>query len=114
MSWPPSLRVVTLWSSAKGRPYAHRLIFAVVALRRRNSATAERPSVTPLALEKLAIEHFRGTEVIARVAEVQRDLFGNPGAAHPCGQRAARAIERVRGQVATHLGCFPERVVFTR
>lgn len=52
-------------------------------------------------------------EVIARVAEVQRDLFGNPGAAHPCGQRAARAIERVRGQVATHLGCFPERVVFT-
>lgn len=52
-------------------------------------------------------------EVIARVAEVQRDLFGNPGAAHPRGERAARAIERVRAQVATHLGCFPERVVFT-
>ena len=52
-------------------------------------------------------------EVIARVAEVQRDLFGNPGAAHPRGQRAARAVERVRAQIATHLGCFAERVVFT-
>ena len=30
---------------------------------------SERLAVTPLALEKLANEHFRGTEVIARVAE---------------------------------------------
>ena len=47
-----------------------------VRLRRRNSATAERPSVTPLALEKLAIEHFRGTEVIARVGDEYVGLLG--------------------------------------
>jgi hypothetical protein len=47
-----------------------------VRLRRRASATAERPSVTPLALEKLAIEHFRGTEVIARVGDEYVALLG--------------------------------------
>ncbi|MGI9116843.1 MAG: nucleotidyltransferase family protein [Gaiellales bacterium] len=47
-----------------------------VRLRRRASASAERPSVTPLALEKLAIEHFRGSEVIARVGDEYVALLG--------------------------------------
>lgn len=47
-----------------------------VRLRRRASATAERPTVTPAGLEKLAIEHFRGTEVIARVGDEYVGLLG--------------------------------------
>ncbi len=47
-----------------------------VRLRRRASANSERLAVTPLALEKLAIEHFRGTEVIARVGDEYVGLLG--------------------------------------
>jgi hypothetical protein len=47
-----------------------------VRLRRRNTAGSERLAVTPLALEKLAIEHFRGTEVIARVGDEYVALLG--------------------------------------
>jgi cysteine desulfurase len=52
-------------------------------------------------------------DVIARMAEVERDLPANPSSAHQVGQRAARAIERTRGQLATHLSCEPDQVVFT-
>jgi len=52
-------------------------------------------------------------DVIARMAEVERDLPANPSSVHQVGQRAARAIERTRGQLATHLSCEPDQVVFT-
>ncbi|MGA0122624.1 MAG: nucleotidyltransferase family protein [Gaiellales bacterium] len=47
-----------------------------VRLRRRKAANAERLAVTPLALEKLALEHFRGSEVIARVGDEYVGLLG--------------------------------------
>jgi CTP:molybdopterin cytidylyltransferase MocA len=47
-----------------------------VRLRRRNTAGADRLAVTPLALEKLAIEHFRGMEQIARVGDEYVALLG--------------------------------------
>ena len=47
-----------------------------VRLRRRNTAGSDRLAVTPLALEKLAIEHFRGTESIARVGDEYVALLG--------------------------------------
>ena len=47
-----------------------------VRLRRRSTAGAERLAVTPLALEKLAIEHFRGMEPIARVGDEYVALLG--------------------------------------
>ena len=47
-----------------------------VRLRRRNTAGSDRLAVTPLALEKLAIEHFRGTEPIARVGDEYVALLG--------------------------------------
>ena len=47
-----------------------------VRLRRRNTAGSDRLAVTPLALEKLAIEHFRGMEQIARVGDEYVALLG--------------------------------------
>lgn len=47
-----------------------------VRLRRRNTAGSDRLAVTPNALEKLAIEHFRGMEVIARVGDDYVALLG--------------------------------------
>jgi molybdenum cofactor cytidylyltransferase len=60
-----------------------------VRLRRRNTAGSERLAVTPLALEKLAIEHFRGTEVIARVGD-EYVSSGWPGSERAARARAAR------------------------
>ncbi len=47
-----------------------------VRLRRRRSASSDRLAVTPQALEKLAIEHFRGMVVIARVGDEYVALVG--------------------------------------
>ena len=39
--------------------------------------------------------------------------FGNPASVHATGQRAAAAVERARGQVASAVGMVPSDVVFT-
>ena len=39
--------------------------------------------------------------------------WGNPSSSHPFGQRARRAIDTARGQVAALLGCAVDELVFT-
>jgi cysteine desulfurase len=41
------------------------------------------------------------------------DHFGNPSSGHVYGQRAKRAVERAREQMAGLLGCSPEEILFT-
>ncbi len=43
-------------------------------------------------------------EVLARVAEVSREDYGNPSAAHPAGAAARRRIALARGQLLAALG----------
>ena len=42
-----------------------------------------------------------------------REHFGNPSSGHVYGQRARRAVEHAREQVAALLGCQPDEIVFT-
>ncbi len=51
-----------------------------------------------------------GRAAIARFAETGE---GNPAAVHRSGQRARRALEQARAQVASLLGAAPHEVVFT-
>lgn len=39
--------------------------------------------------------------------------FGNPSSAHALGQRAHKAVEWARGEVAALIGAFPDEIVFT-
>ncbi len=41
------------------------------------------------------------------------DVFANPSSLHRAGQQAEGAIERARQDVADHLGCSPEEILFT-
>ena len=52
-------------------------------------------------------------EVVEGMLPNLREHFGNPSSAHPYGQRAKRAVELAREQVAALLGCQPDEVVFT-
>ena len=51
-------------------------------------------------------------EVRAAMEETS-DLFGNPSSVHREGQRARRAIEESRGEVARLIGARPEEIFFT-
>src|SRR5690349_10379034 len=42
-----------------------------------------------------------------------RAQFGNPSSAYALGHRAAEAIARARGEVASLIGARPEEIVFT-
>ena len=52
-------------------------------------------------------------EVIEAMVPALRELWGNPSSVHAYGQRARRAVERAREQVASLLGCHTDEVVFT-
>jgi len=51
--------------------------------------------------------------VLEAMAAVQREAWGNPSSLHGFGLAAAEVLERCRLQLATHLGCSGEEVVFT-
>lgn len=51
--------------------------------------------------------------VAARMCEWLSGGPGNAASAHAAGQRAARAVEEARAQVATRIGAAPESVIWT-
>lgn len=51
--------------------------------------------------------------VIEAMLPYLRDHFGNPSSGHIYGQRAKRAVQYAREQVAALLGCQPDEIVFT-
>lgn len=51
--------------------------------------------------------------VICAMLQYLMDAWGNPGSDHPVGRRAAKAVEKARGQVADLMHCRPEQVIFT-
>lgn len=52
-------------------------------------------------------------EVLDAMLPYLRDRFGNPSSDHPYGQRARRAIETARAQVASLIGASAAEIVFT-
>jgi cysteine desulfurase len=52
-------------------------------------------------------------EVVDAMLPLFREGFGNPSSGHVYGQRARRALEGARAQVAALLGCEAEEVLFT-
>ncbi len=52
-------------------------------------------------------------EVFAAMAAFLQEEYGNPSSSHWLGQRARRAVEKARQQVANLLECNPDEVVFT-
>jgi cysteine desulfurase len=52
-------------------------------------------------------------EVRAAIASFTEAVEGNPAAVHRSGQRARRALEQARAQVAELLGAAPREIVFT-
>ncbi|MCU0681543.1 MAG: cysteine desulfurase [Polyangiaceae bacterium] len=52
-------------------------------------------------------------EVVDAMLPLFREGFGNPSSGHVYGQRARRALERARAQVAALLGCEPDEILFT-
>ena len=63
------------------------------------------------------LDHNATTPVAPEVVEAMlpylREHFGNPSSAHVYGQRAHRAVDHAREQVAALLGCHPDEVLFT-
>jgi cysteine desulfurase len=51
--------------------------------------------------------------VVAAMAEVLREDFGNPSSIHYAGQRAKAVLDRARGRVAQLINGEPQEIVFT-
>lgn len=52
-------------------------------------------------------------EVFAAMVPFLREEYGNPSSSHWLGQKAKKAVEKARQQVANLLECNPDEVVFT-
>lgn len=52
-------------------------------------------------------------EVVAAMAAIWREEYGNPSSLHLKGQAARHAVETARGQVADLIGAKPREIVFT-
>jgi cysteine desulfurase len=67
--------------------------------------------------DPIYLDHNATTPIHPDVVEAMlpylREHFGNPSSGHVYGQRARRAVDRAREQVAALLGCLPDEVVFT-
>jgi cysteine desulfurase len=50
---------------------------------------------------------------VAQAMQAAMKAYGNPSSAHWAGASAKRLLDRSRGQVAAHLGCSPQEIVFT-
>ena len=66
----------------------------------------------PIYLDHNATTPLR-SEVVDAMLPYLREHFGNPSSGHVYGQRAHRAIERARAQVAALLGAAAPEIVFT-
>lgn len=68
-------------------------------------------------LDPIYLDHNATTPVHPAVLEAMlpylREHFGNPSSPHVYGQRAKRAVDRARDQVAALLACRPDEVLFT-
>jgi cysteine desulfurase len=66
---------------------------------------------------RIYLDHNAGTairpEAAAAGAGAMRDIEGNPSSVHRAGQRARRALEHARAQVAALIGAAPREIVFT-
>jgi cysteine desulfurase len=66
---------------------------------------------------EIYLDNAATTPLDPRVAERMEpflsSVFGNPSSLHAAGQRARRAVEEARGQVAALLGAAPGEIVFT-
>jgi cysteine desulfurase len=67
--------------------------------------------------DPIYLDHNATTPLLPGVADAMlpylRQHFGNPSSGHVYGQRAKRAVERAREQVAALLGAAPSEIVFT-
>jgi len=67
--------------------------------------------------ERIYLDFNASTPIAPEVAEAMRPFlsqhFGNPSSQHWAGIPAREAVERAREQVAEHLQCSPDEIVFT-
>lgn len=52
-------------------------------------------------------------EVVAEMAKVLRDDYGNPSSTHSIGRHAKSVIELSRKSIAANLGCSAQEIIFT-
>ncbi|MBD3581450.1 cysteine desulfurase family protein [Flavobacterium selenitireducens] len=52
-------------------------------------------------------------EVVAEIAKVLSEDFGNPSSTHSFGRHAKGVIETARKSIASNLGCLAQEIVFT-
>jgi len=68
-------------------------------------------------LDVIYLDHNATTplapEVLEQMLPYLREHFGNPSSDHALGQRAHRAVEESRAQVASLIGASPGEIVFT-
>ncbi|MDP7070209.1 MAG: aminotransferase class V-fold PLP-dependent enzyme [Phycisphaerales bacterium] len=71
----------------------------------------------PDSSDRLYLDHnattFQSREVTAAVLDTVDHVWGNPSSIHVSGQRARRALEHAREQVAELLGANADEIVFT-
>ncbi len=70
------------------------------------------PPSRPLYLDACATSP-PAPEVLAAMAAVQAEAWGNPSSLHGYGLEAAEALERARWRASMTLGCEPAELVFT-
>ncbi len=70
-----------------------------------------------MAERKIYCDHIGGKpvlpEVIAAIADCQRNITGNPQALHDQGHQARAKLDLARQQVAALVGATPEEIIFT-
>jgi cysteine desulfurase len=69
-------------------------------------------TATPIYLDHNATTPLLPEVVAAMLPYLERE-FGNPSSAHPYGQRARRAVDAARAEVAALLGAQPDEILFT-
>ncbi|MGO9607284.1 MAG: cysteine desulfurase family protein [Candidatus Binataceae bacterium] len=66
---------------------------------------------------RIFLDHNAGStvrpEAIAAITRILADAEGNPSSVHRAGQRARRALESARHQVARLIGAHPQEIIFT-
>jgi len=73
--------------------------------------------LNPSTARRIYLDFNASTPIAPEVANAMRGVlaepFGNPSSEHWAGERAKRAIEKARAQVAALLECRPNEIVFT-
>lgn len=75
------------------------------------------PLQDPIYLDPIYLDYNATTPVLPEVVEAMLPYlsahFGNPSSGHIYGQRAMRAVEQAREQVAALIGAKPDEIIFT-